>query len=130
MSRKKIRSCRLFPIPYSLFPLLALLALAGCGSGDGKGDPVRFTVPRGSGMSSVADTLAKLENLKADQLKFTQEVLYRQGSSCGVYFCLYGPRELQLSAIWEIEGNSVLFYGSCGRRVQRTVLRTAPTIAA
>jgi UPF0755 protein len=56
MSRKKIP---LFPIPYSLFPLLAFLALAGCGSGEGKGEPVRFTVPRGAGMSSVADTLAK-----------------------------------------------------------------------
>jgi UPF0755 protein len=59
MSRMKIRFCRLFPIPCSLFPVLALLALAGCGSGDGEGEPVRFTVPRGAGMSSVADTLAK-----------------------------------------------------------------------
>jgi UPF0755 protein len=46
---------RLFPIPYSLFP--AVLLLAACGSGQGSGDPVRFTVPRGSGMSAVADTL-------------------------------------------------------------------------
>jgi hypothetical protein len=46
-----------------------------------------------------------------------------------MYFCLYGPRELQLSAIWETEGNSVLFYGSCGRRVQRTAL-LAPPLAA
>jgi hypothetical protein len=52
----------------------------------------------------VADTLARLENLKAEHLNFTQEVLYRQGSPCGMYFCLYGPRELQLSAIWETEG--------------------------
>jgi UPF0755 protein len=37
--------------------LLGMLGLAGCGSGDGSGDPVRFTVPRGSGMSAVADTL-------------------------------------------------------------------------
>lgn len=39
--------------------LLAALALGACGSGEGKGDPVRFTVPRGSGMSAVADTLAR-----------------------------------------------------------------------
>jgi UPF0755 protein len=37
--------------------LLLLAALAGCGSGEGEGDPVRFTVPRGSGLSSIADTL-------------------------------------------------------------------------
>jgi UPF0755 protein len=55
MRSKRTRRCRLFPIPYSLFPLLLLLA--GCGSGNGTGDPVRFTVPRGSGMSAVADTL-------------------------------------------------------------------------
>ena len=48
---------RRFPIPRSLFPAVLLLTLAGCGSGDGTGDAVRFTVPRGSGMSSVADTL-------------------------------------------------------------------------
>jgi UPF0755 protein len=39
--------------------LLGMLVLAGCegGDGEGKGEPVRFTVPRGSGMSAVADTL-------------------------------------------------------------------------
>jgi UPF0755 protein len=37
--------------------LLLMAALAGCGSGEGEGDPVRFTVPRGSGLSSIADTL-------------------------------------------------------------------------
>ncbi|HEV3049796.1 MAG TPA: endolytic transglycosylase MltG [Longimicrobium sp.] len=35
------------------------IILAACGSGAGKGEPVRFRVPRGAGMSSVADTLAK-----------------------------------------------------------------------
>jgi UPF0755 protein len=58
MRRASIRRCRLFPIPYSLFPaVLAVLLSAGCGEGEGTGDPVRFTVPRGSGMSAVADTL-------------------------------------------------------------------------
>ena len=57
MRSEKNRLCRLFPVPCSLFPLVAALLLAGCGSGEGKGAPVRFTVPRGSGMSSVADTL-------------------------------------------------------------------------
>lgn len=41
--------------------VLALgLLLGGCdtGKGEGEGEPVRFTVPRGSGVSSVADTLA------------------------------------------------------------------------
>jgi UPF0755 protein len=54
MRSGRSRRSRLFPIFCSLFPLLLL---AACGSG--KGEPVRFTVPRGAGMSSVADTLAK-----------------------------------------------------------------------
>jgi UPF0755 protein len=37
--------------------VLALALLAGCGNGEGSGDPVRFSVPRGSGLSAVADTL-------------------------------------------------------------------------
>lgn len=78
----------------------------------------------------VADTLARLENLKAEHLKFTQEVLYRHGAPCGMYFCLYGLRELQLSAIWETDTNSILFYGSGGHRVERTILLAAPTISA
>lgn len=41
-----------------LVPVLGLL-LAACGSGQGEGKPVRFTVARGSGMSAVADTLDK-----------------------------------------------------------------------
>lgn len=53
------RRRRRFPVPCSRFPLLALLLLAACGSGTGEGEPVRFTVPRGSGMSAVADTLDK-----------------------------------------------------------------------
>jgi UPF0755 protein len=36
---------------------VSALLLAGCGSGEGSGEPVRFAVPRGSGVSSVADTL-------------------------------------------------------------------------
>ena len=36
---------------------VALLLASACGRGEGTGDPVRFTVPRGSGMSAVADTL-------------------------------------------------------------------------
>ena len=57
MRFERSRRCRLFPIPCSLFPAVAVLLLAGCGKGQGTGEPVRFKVPRGSGMSAVADTL-------------------------------------------------------------------------
>lgn len=59
MSIRRIRRIGLFPIACSLLPLVLLVFLAACGSGEGQGEPVRFTVPRGSGMSAVADTLDK-----------------------------------------------------------------------
>jgi len=78
----------------------------------------------------VADTLGSLETLKADQFQLSQQVLYRQGKPCGVYFRLQGPRALCLSAIWDTDQNNILFYGSCGRRTHRTKLVQAPPITA
>jgi hypothetical protein len=46
----------------------------------------------------VADTLGRLEMLKADQFELTQQVLYRAHKRRGVLFCLHGPRALRLSA--------------------------------
>ncbi len=47
-----------------------------------------------------------------------------------MYFCLEGPRALRLTAIWETDRNTILFYGSCGRRMQRTRLIQSPTLEA
>jgi UPF0755 protein len=44
-------------LPGRLAAAAVLALLAGCGSGEGSGEVVRFTVPRGSGLSAVADTL-------------------------------------------------------------------------
>ncbi len=78
----------------------------------------------------IAETLASLEMLKADQFRLTQQPLYRQGQPCGMYYCLQGPRALSLSAVWETQSNTVLFYGSSGQRVQRIRLHRAPELAA
>lgn len=78
----------------------------------------------------VAETLGKMESLKSEHFPLTEDVLYRSGSPCGVYFCLHGPRQVRLSAVWETDTNRILFYGSCGRRVLRTQLTDAPKIAA
>ena len=76
----------------------------------------------------VADTLGNIENLRSDQFQLSQNTLYRAGKPCGVYFRLQGPRALCLSAIWETDGNSILFYGTCGQRMHRTKLIQAPRI--
>jgi hypothetical protein len=78
----------------------------------------------------VADTLGRFELLDVDQCKLSEQVLYRGKAPCGVHFWLHGPRAVCLSAIWETERNSILFYGSCGRRVHRTKLLQAPSIDA
>ncbi|MCL2305998.1 MAG: hypothetical protein FWC43_11705 [Planctomycetaceae bacterium] len=50
----------------------------------------------------------------------TSEMVLKRGSggagSCGVLFCLHGPRAVKISAIWERENNRVLFYGPTGKR--------------
>ncbi len=49
---------------------------------------------------------------------------------CGIFFCLHGPRDVRLTAIWETERNTILFYGATGERLHKTQLAEAPTLAA
>ena len=45
-----------------------------------------------------------------------------------MYFYLYGPRSLCLTAIWETDSNTILFYGSRGERFRKTQLIARPAI--
>ena len=76
----------------------------------------------------VAETLSRFESLEAANFELSQQILHRNGKPCGVHFCLHGPRALRLSAIWETDQNSILFYGSCGRRMHRIKLAQSPQI--
>ena len=76
----------------------------------------------------VTETLSQVEHLKPDRTQLKLELLTRGGQPCGVFFCLQGPRDVRLTAIWETESNSILFYGSRGERVQRTRLVDAPPL--
>lgn len=78
----------------------------------------------------VAETLGKLESLKPDSFPLSENILFRSGEPCAVYFCLHGPRQIRLSAIWDTVENRILFYGSCGRRVGQTQLEYFPKLAA
>ena len=53
----------------------------------------------------------------------TERILVRGGRPCGIYFCIHGPRRVKLTAIWETDSHSVLFYNSIGQRLQRLQLR-------
>lgn len=76
----------------------------------------------------VTETLSNFELLRPDSSQLTLKLLTRSGQPCGVYFCLHGPRAVRLSAIWETDANTILFYGSRGERVQRTRLVEAPKL--
>jgi len=76
----------------------------------------------------VTETLSQLELLRPESSHLTLRLLSRNGQPCGVYFCLQGPREVRLTAIWETDANTILFYDSRGERVAKTRLIEAPEL--
>ena len=93
-------------------------------------------------MSTSMERLQNLENLRDyvsrilcyhDQLeqnafRMTERILVRSGKPCGIFFCLNGPRAVKVTAIWETERNTILFYSSSGERFHRTQLAKAPKL--
>ena len=89
--------------------------------------------------SPVIQTLSELRNyvntilcqhnqLEIGAFPLTERILVRSDRPCGIYFCLYGPRAVKLSAIWENGRNTVLFYGSTGERFHKVQLIEAPRL--
>lgn len=70
----------------------------------------------------VVETLCEHEQLEPRLFPMTERILHRGGRTCGIEFCLHGPRSVKLTAIWEIERQSVLFYNSAGERFHRAQL--------
>ena len=78
----------------------------------------------------VARTLSRFETLETDLFRLSRRLLWRGASPCGVLFSLQGPRAVCLTAIWETDRNTVLFYGSTGQRLGRTTLADSPALPA
>ena len=76
----------------------------------------------------VTQTLSNFELLRPESSQLTTRLLTRNEEPCGIYFCLHGPRAVRLTAIWETDANTILFYSSRGERVQRTRLLAAPEL--
>jgi hypothetical protein len=76
----------------------------------------------------VNETLCEYEQLEVGAFRFTERILMRGGKPCGILFKLHGPRAVQFSAIWETDGNTILFYTSSGERFQKTQLVRAPQL--
>ncbi len=74
----------------------------------------------------VHHTICELNDLEVGYFRMTERILVRQKKPCGIYFCLHGPRNVKLIAIWEMDQQTILFYGSDGQRQLRTRLVTTP----
>lgn len=77
----------------------------------------------------VMKILCSRDNLEIGCFAISETPLKRGAKVCGIYFCLHGPRLLRLTAIWETESNTILFYGSQGERFLKTQI-TMPDAAA
>lgn len=66
--------------------------------------------------------LCEQNELARGSFEITERILVRGKKACGIYFCLHGPRSVKLTAIWETERNTILFYSSSGTRTGTTQL--------
>src|SRR5262245_13930374 len=78
----------------------------------------------------VSQILCQHDQLELGAFRITERLLVRGGQPCGIFFCLHGPRSLKVTAIWETERNTILFYNSTGERFHRTQLTRAPVLEA
>ena len=77
----------------------------------------------------VQNTICQQNELQVGAFQITERILVRGRQACGIFFCLHGPRSVKLTAIWETDRNTILFYSSSGERVQKTQLVHAPVLA-
>ena len=78
----------------------------------------------------VYHTLCIFHDFEPGAFDITERILVRGGSPCGIYFCLHGPRSVKLTAIWETDRNTILFYAPTGERLHRAELEHAPSLVA
>ncbi len=78
----------------------------------------------------VFQTLCEQNDFELGAFQVTEKILVRNGTPCGIYFCLHGPRSVKITAIWETDSQTILFYGASGERLQRTQLQSSPQLAA
>lgn len=76
--------------------------------------------------SYVKSILCQNTHLEIDAFPLTERILIRSNRPCGIFFCLHGPRAVKVSAIWETQRNTVLFYGQTGERFHKIQLVEAP----
>ena len=76
----------------------------------------------------IQNTICQQNELQVGAFNITERILVRGRRPCGIFFCLHGPRSVKLTAIWETDRNTILFYSSSGERVCKTQLVQAPIL--
>ena len=74
----------------------------------------------------VYENICEHNKLEPGVFQMTERLLTRSDKPCGIFFCLHGPRSVRLTAIWETDRNSLLFYDSVGERTLMTKLTQLP----
>ncbi len=64
----------------------------------------------------VRDELSVQNRLERDAFPMAERIVTRKGSPVGFYFCMYGPRSVRLTAVWDLQKEEIFFYDSLGRR--------------
>lgn len=80
----------------------------------------------------VYQILCDRDHLEPGSFHMTERILTRRAQPCGTLFCLHGPRDSKITAIWETDHNTILFYDSSGQRFHRARLSgpAGPVVAA
>jgi hypothetical protein len=76
----------------------------------------------------VHQTICNQNELEPGVFPITERILVRSKKPCGIFFCLHGPRSVKLTAIWETDRNTILFYSSSGERVLKAQMVQAPAL--
>ena len=69
--------------------------------------------------TKIQNVLCEFYHLQPGAFPLSERVLTKQGTPCGMLFCLHGPRSVKLTAVSETISNTVLFYDSTGQRRQK-----------
>ncbi|GAB5514721.1 MULTISPECIES: hypothetical protein [Rhodopirellula] len=78
----------------------------------------------------VEDKLCDLGQLEPHQFPLTQREVVRRGATCGLYFCLHGPRSVKLTAIADLKTQSLVYYGVDGVRCETVPMENLTRAAA
>jgi len=78
----------------------------------------------------VLQELCNMHQLLPNAFPLTEKPLYKQGETCGFFYCLHGPRSIRLTAVFDIATARVLFYDSTGHRAGTKCVRDLIVAAA